>query len=231
MRRTTRLTAMGAAGLAGLVLTGAALLPASAETAPDQTSTTSEPALADRLERLKEALSGLVDDGTLTQEAADSVAETLAGSDVLAGRGHHGARGTGGVSLDAAAEALDLTTEELRAELEQGSTLADVAETQGVETAAVVDALVEAASERLEAAVADGSLSQAEADERAAALEKRMTEAVEQGVAPGRRGGRSAPAPAGRGDGGTTEAPEGLDGPTAGSTSGASFEQSAGDTV
>ncbi len=127
MRKTTKLGALGAGGVAGLALAGAALLPANADTGTEDTTTTQQqPALTDRVTRLREALAGLVEDGTLTQDAADTVAQTLAESDAL--RSHaHGGRGAGGIALDTAAETLGLSAEELRDQLAAGATLADVA--------------------------------------------------------------------------------------------------------
>jgi uncharacterized protein YidB (DUF937 family) len=184
--RTTisRLAAAGALGVAavtGVVVAGAALMPAgAAETVAgaDDGATEDQPFLAQRLQDIKDALSGLVGDGTITQEQADKVAEALNGSDAL---GHHGPggglRGLGpGVGLDAAAEALGMSAQDLRSALQRGSTLADVAQEQGVETSALVDALVTAAQERLDAAVADGRIPQQRADELAGTLEQEITE-------------------------------------------------------
>lgn len=140
------------------------------------------PALADSdgatrspVERITEALSGLVEDGSLTQEQADEVASTLDEAGIGHGGGHRG----GGFDLSAAATALGMTEDELRTALEtDGATLADVAGEQGVEVDALVDALVTAQQERIAAAVEDGRLTQEQADERLADLEERVTERV-----------------------------------------------------
>jgi polyhydroxyalkanoate synthesis regulator phasin len=126
-------------------------------------------------ERIRDALSDLVDDGTLTEEQAAEVASTLAESGV-GGRGGH----RGGVALETAAEALGLTEEELRDALAtEGTTLADVAEEQGVDLDTLVGALVQATEERIAEAVEDGRLTQEEADERLADLEEEITERVQ----------------------------------------------------
>lgn len=150
------------------------------------------PALADdrspALARIQEALAGLVDDGTLTQDQADEVAETLdeAGIGGPGGRlGWGWGPGPGldvaGEALDAVAEALGLTEEELRTALrEDGATLARIAEERGVAVADVVDALVEAAQERIADAVDDGRLAQDEADDLLADLEDRIAERVDE---------------------------------------------------
>ncbi|TFV44181.1 hypothetical protein [Blastococcus sp. TF02A-35] len=126
------------------------------------------------VERITEALSGLVDDGSISQEQADEVATTL--SEAGLGRGgHHG----GEPGLEAAATALGMTEDELRTALEaDGTTLAEVAESQDVPVEDLVAALVEAEEERVAEAVEDGRLTQEEADERLADVAERVTERV-----------------------------------------------------
>ena len=68
--------------------------------------------------------------------------------------------------LRIAAETLGMTPAELRAELREDRTVADVAEEREVPLSDVIDALTAAAAERIDAAVAAGSLS----EERAAKL-------------------------------------------------------------
>jgi polyhydroxyalkanoate synthesis regulator phasin len=127
------------------------------------------------VDRIKSALSGLVDDGSLTQEQADEVATTL--SDAGLGRGGH--HGGDRIGLETAADALGLTEAELRTALEpDGTSLADVAQDRGVDVGTLVDALVQAQQDRIAQAVEDGRLTQAEADQRLADLEARVTERV-----------------------------------------------------
>ncbi|WP_346618582.1 hypothetical protein [Blastococcus montanus] len=151
-------------------------------------------AASSSVDRITEALAGLVDDGSLTQDQADEVARTLADAGI-GGRGGHGGR----MDLSAAATALGTTEEELRTALRtEGTTLADVAEQQGVAVDTLVDALVEAQEERIAAAVAAGRLTQEAADQRLAGLAERVTERVETAVPArggdghGRRGPRTA---------------------------------------
>lgn len=175
---------LAAAGMAGaLAVTGFAVVaPAAAATTDDDTTTSdSRPG---RAQTIADALAGLVSDGTLTQAQADEVATTLSESTALRGPGGHG-HGAGafgaGFGLEAAAEALGLTTDELRTALAvDGTSLADVAATQGVATSDLVDALVAAHTERITEAVTDGRLTQAEADERIAALPERIAAQVEE---------------------------------------------------
>jgi lambda repressor-like predicted transcriptional regulator len=58
-----------------------------------------------------------------------------------------------------------VSQDELLTALRDGGSLAAVAEEQGVELDTLVQALVEAAQERLDAAVADGRLIQEQADQ------------------------------------------------------------------
>jgi polyhydroxyalkanoate synthesis regulator phasin len=166
-------TAAGAVMVGGLAVAGPAL-------AEDPTGTSA-------VERITEVLAGLVDDGSITQEQADEVAATLADSG-LGGPGGRGGHGPG-MDVTVAAETLGMTEDELRTALEaDGATLAQVAEDQAVEEADLVDALVAAGEERIADAVADGRLTQEEADERLADLEAQVTERVESPL-PERPGG------------------------------------------
>jgi hypothetical protein len=85
--------------------------------------------------------------------------------------------GMGGqVGLEAAAEALGLSAEELTTQLWGGKTLADVAEDQGVDLQAVQDAvnaaLETAKQDAIEQAVEDGNLTREHADWLLEGLEK-----------------------------------------------------------
>jgi hypothetical protein len=84
------------------------------------------------------------------------------------GRGPGGGRGLGGVALDAAAKALNMTTDELTAALKSGKTLPELADEAGVDIEEVRAAIQAAREtelrERISQAVADGTISQAKAD-------------------------------------------------------------------
>jgi polyhydroxyalkanoate synthesis regulator phasin len=155
-----------------LTLTGLAVaVPALADTDTLGSSVSS------RLERIKDALAGLVSDGSITQEQADEVADTLAAADLGGHGGHHGR----GMALAAAAEALGMSEDDLRTALDaDGATLASVAEEQGVAVDTLVEALVTVQRERIDEAVAEGRITQEQADERLADLEERVAERVEQ---------------------------------------------------
>lgn len=176
-KRVTSIVLTGAVGLGGLT-TGLVLAPAAvmAQTG----GTTSSDALSDRVSRIAQALSGLVSDGTIDQRQADAVATALA--DKLPGRGVRGPRG--GMSLHAAAAVLGVTEDALRTALQGGQTLAGVAESKGVGRQALIDALVAAASKRLDAEVAEGDLTQAQADQRKTGLVERVTAQVDRAGLP-----------------------------------------------
>lgn len=98
--------------------------------------------------------------------------------------GHRGDRGAG---LDAAAEVIGISAEDLRTALQDGSSLAEVAEANDVDVQDVVDALVAEATDRLDQAVADGHLTEDQAAERTAELTERIT-AMVNGERPARPG-------------------------------------------
>ena len=103
---------------------------------------------------------------------------------------------------EAVAEALGLTADELQAARAEGQSLADIAAAQGVPIDTVVDAIVDGIETHLAEEVAEGDLTQAEADERLATAEERAAEKVDaapgEGSAQGLRGngGRRGPATA-----------------------------------
>src|SRR6478752_1748379 len=88
--------------------------------------------------------------------------------------GDRGFRGGGGVDLEVAAKTLGLSTEELRTQLQDGKSLADIAKAQGVDKQKLIDALVAAGEKRL--------------DEAKAALPDRVAEAVDATHTPGEGG-------------------------------------------
>jgi predicted DNA-binding protein YlxM (UPF0122 family) len=67
--------------------------------------------------------------------------------------------------LETVAEVLGLTPEDLTSELQSGKTLGEVAEAEGVDTQAIVDAVYAQVAETLQQAVEDGRLTQEQADQ------------------------------------------------------------------
>jgi hypothetical protein len=103
----------------------------------------------------------------------------------------------GGPGLEAAADAIGISVEDLRAALVDGETLAQVAEANGVDVQVVIDAMVADAQEHLAEKVAAGDLTQEEADVRLAKITERITERVNSNEPPprGPRGPRGEGAP------------------------------------
>ena len=210
------LAAVGALAVGGATVAGTAIAATGDPTptpGPGRSSAAPAPgarpdATAERQQRIKDALAGLVADKTLTQAQADKVAERLAASGPVLGRGHgpmgrgHGPGGLGHkglghgpkAGLAGAAKALGLSEADLRAQLRAGKSLAAVAKDKGVAVEKVVDALVAEAQQRLADAVKAGRLTQAQADERLKDLRARVTERV-NATRPQRLGQPSAPPP------------------------------------
>ena len=165
------LTGALAAGTVGAVV----ITPASA-------STSSNP-ISSRLAMIKDALKGLVGDGTLTQAQADKVANAL--NNKLPQGGFDGGPGHrfGGMmgpreSAATVAKTLGMTPAELMTALRKGQTLKELAETKGVSTDTLVNAMVSAAEEQLATAVQNKRITQAQADTIKSTLKQRMTDLV-----------------------------------------------------
>lgn len=182
-------TAVAGALVAGLLGGGAAgaILGTAGVSGAQETTTTTVQQDAERSERserpdpsarLAEVLAPLVEAGTIDQAQADAVIAALleARPDRGHGRGEHLGRG-----LDTAAEALGMTDAELRAELRDGQTIAQVAEAQGVDVQVVIDALLAEVEEHLAEKVASGDRTQEEADEMLERATERITDLVNNG--------------------------------------------------
>jgi hypothetical protein len=96
------------------------------------------------------------------------------------GRGGHGGQGGFGMVFadESVATALGLTADELKTELQAGKTLADIAKEKSVDVTKVTSAVAVALKAKLDAALADGKLTQAQYDEQAARLTEKATSIV-----------------------------------------------------
>ena len=94
--------------------------------------------------------------------------------------GREGRRHRGGCNLEEVAAVIGIDVEALRAELDAGSSIADVAAANGVSTDAVVDAILDAKEDRLDAKVEEGRITEEEAADRLADAEDRALERVTQ---------------------------------------------------
>lgn len=201
MRKRTKLAAGAGAALAAVGAGGAV---AASQLSPSEESAAIVDDAAKQLgvspERLSDALQGAfenridqaVEDGRLSEEAAKRMKERLEAGDVplllppTFGR-HHGPK-LFRFALGTAAGYLDVTEEELREALRNGKTLAEVAEAEGKSVDGLVDALVAEQTERLNEAVEDGRLTDAQRDEIVAGLEERVQAMVEAEPFRGLRG-------------------------------------------
>jgi hypothetical protein len=212
-------TAVAAALSAGLIGGGAAgmILGTPGISGAQETTTTvqapTDDATADAgregmSEHLASTLAPLVEAGTITQAQADAVIAAIQeAGPPEGGHGGPGMRGgRGGPGLEAAAGAIGITEDELRTALRDGSTLTEVAEANGVDPQAVIDALVAELQARLDQRVADGDLTQEEADEKLASGTERITERMTSTL-PERGQGRPEGAPGEDGDDTDEEAP------------------------
>ena len=141
---------------------------------------------------LKKALENRVDSavaaGRLSKDQGEALKKRIESDDYPAlglgfGLGHRGGPGGPemhrGGHLDAAAAYLGVSQDALRAQLEDGKTLADVAEaTKGKSVDGLVAALVADEKEKLDAAVKAGRLTQAQADTILADAKARTTDLV-----------------------------------------------------
>ncbi len=157
-----------------------------------------------------ERLAAAVEAGNLTQEQADYLLADMTEHTTwqlenglfIRGAVDRPAPGEGEHDCNPMADLLELlglTQEELRAEFEAGKTLLEIATEQGISTAEVVEVLTASHAERLAEAVANGDLTQAQADYLLAHEQEIATWKLENGLPLGRghghRGGQRPPMP------------------------------------
>ena len=184
--KPNRLAAFGLA--AGLLAGGTAGLafgaPVLAGAQIDGTTTPSAPG-APPVEKgrwMRDALAPLVENGTITQTQSDAVIGALEAARPARGPRHGHLRGGHG-GAEAAAGALGMTAEELKAALQGGKSLADVAREKGVDPEAVVSAIVADVQARVAEKVSAGRITQEQADRMLAEVTER-TRAFVNGEAP-----------------------------------------------
>lgn len=169
-----------------LAMSGIALAQTSGTDDGDVTDTRAYTAILD-------ALSDLVDDGTIDLGQAEAVAKHLAEQRQAHRPGDRGPRGPFGGSLEGLTDLLGITAEELREALGSGQSLADVAEEYGSSADAVIALILADIEAHLDQAVADGKITAEEAAERLAGAEEHVADRVngtfERPDRPGDRGG------------------------------------------
>jgi hypothetical protein len=166
-----------AAALGGGAFALNTVLPAGAQTDTGTQSQTGPDGRHPRGAWAKAALDKLVQDGTITQAQEDAVIQALKDARPdRPGRGerfHKLLRAT----IEVSAETIGITPEELKAELQAGKSIAEVAAEHNVSVDDVKQALVDAATAKINEAVANGRITQERADnliERLPALVERV---------------------------------------------------------
>ena len=157
----------------------------------------------------KQVVDEAVSEGWLTQEQAELMQWRMeqapdAGMPGMGkGFGGHG-MGMGGRMgdnlLSIAADKLGMKLTDLLTELQGGKTIADVAKEKGVDTQTIVDAYLAQIKENLDKAVADGNITQKQADWQLEQATTRVTDQLDntwQGF--GHEGGRGGPRGGGMG--------------------------------
>ena len=188
IKRSVAIAAIAASTLGGVAAGAAFFTPAIAGAQDDVVE--AEQAAPERGERISEALQVLVDDGTLTEAQRDAVVETLQNARPDRGEfrerlGQRGPRGAGEI-----AEILGLEGSEMREALRNGSSIAELAEAQGIDSADVVDAIVARAGERLDTAVENGRIDDTQAAEMLTQAAERAEDLVNGEIEFGGRRGR-----------------------------------------
>jgi predicted DNA-binding protein (UPF0251 family) len=143
-------------------------------------------ALSDALKQgLKNRVDEAVESGRLTEEQGAELKERIDSGEaplLVGGLGPRGAFGHGPHGhlggLDAAATYLGLTEAELREQLEDGKSLAEVAKAEGKTVDGLVAAMVEAAEKKIDEAVANGRITEERAADLKQGLEERITDLV-----------------------------------------------------
>jgi AraC-like DNA-binding protein len=87
-----------------------------------------------------------------------------------------------GEKLSSAAEYLGLTEAELRAKLNEGQTLAQIANARGKSVAGLKDAMLKATKAKLDQLVEDGRLTQTEADEMYDRFQSHIDDLIQHGM-------------------------------------------------
>jgi hypothetical protein len=131
---------------------------------------------------LKKALENRIDAavaaGRLTKEQGDELKQRIESGDLPLFFGPRGGPHEHFGELDAAASYLGLTEAQLDEQLDSGKTLAQVAKDRGKSVDGLIQALVDAATKRLDADVAAGRLTKAQEQQILSGLKQRITDFV-----------------------------------------------------
>lgn len=134
-----------------------------------------------------------VADGTLTAEQGERLKERIQEEGFLSPLDRLGIRvhvrhEMGGLTVEAAATVLGVEPDELLAELRDGTTMAEVAEDQGMAVDKFTSALLDQVRQDLDALVADGTLTENQADNAFERIEENIDSIVNAEMGPCGRG-------------------------------------------
>jgi len=171
MRRAITV-AIASMAVLGMFVAGAFLFSPTSVAAQEDTGDIDTTTEATERVTVDDVLADLVEEGVISQDQADAVSEALH-ERVTHRHGPRAHRGFGlGLDLQ---ETLGMTPQELMEALQDGQTIAEIAEANGVDLDAAIDDALAQIEERLDEAVTDGRLDADEAQERLAEIEERMT--------------------------------------------------------
>ncbi len=146
------------------------VLPAGAQTAPSTPAATTDPGCGHHV--LKDALAGLVQNGTLTQAQSDAVVQAVqdtAKTEGRGGAGHPRARIVEG-AVKVAADTIGVTPQDLVQARQSGKSIADVANEHNVNPTDVVNAIVTAGNQKIDSLVTAGTITPDQASKAKARL-------------------------------------------------------------
>jgi len=131
---------------------------------------------------LKKALENRIDAavaaGQLTKAQGDELKQRIESGELPLFFGPRGGPHEHFGELDAAASYLGLTEDQLHTQLESGKSLAQVAKDRGKSVDGLIQALVDSATKKLDAAVAAGRLTKAQEQQIVSGLKQRITDFV-----------------------------------------------------
>ncbi len=196
MRKSVAAAAMAASLTVGGAAGVALFTPALSGAQESGTTTTDTQAPDGPGSFLDDALAPLVANHTIDQSQADAVIAAIRDARPDGFPGHRGPRFLGDGTLT---DVLGVSAADLRAALESGQSIADVAKAHDVAVQDVIDALVAKVQDRLDTAVANGRLTQDQADTMIAEATQHITDFVNGDATPGGRFDGHRPGPLGFG--------------------------------
>ena len=174
-----KLGLIGAGAIGTVAITvGAASVVGAQDDGATLDDTTEQSRQEAREARQQQRIDRLVEDGVITQEQADTLTEVREAI-------HAEREARKAEKLQGIADAIGITVDELEAAKESGQTLAEIA---GDNLPALVEHMTAEATEKINDAVAEGRITQEQADEKLDGLSERIEQRLESGDGFGRKG-------------------------------------------